>query len=149
VLSHRPGVGSYVQGVLGDFPRYAHHVRGTPGKDLSIHMEKVDEHYFLFGLELRANLQHLLAGAARVEGDGLRGLGRLEVVGVLLGIGYLSSKVLQIGDECLGVDDCLDVFYALDVTLVGMTVRGADGDDARWPRHLQLQVCIVRNGHVA
>jgi hypothetical protein len=108
--------------VLGDFPRYAQHVRGTPSKDLGIHVEKVDEHYILFGLELRANLQHLLIGATRVEGDGLRGLERLEVVGVLLGIGYLSSKVLQINDECVGVDDCLGVFYALDVTLVGMTV---------------------------
>jgi hypothetical protein len=68
VLSQRLGVDSDVQGVLGDFPRYARHVRGTPHKYFDIHVEKVDEHYFLFGLELGANPQHLLAGAVGIEG---------------------------------------------------------------------------------
>jgi hypothetical protein len=55
-------------------------------------VEKVDKHCFLFGLELRANPHHLLAGAARVEGDGLCGFGRLKVAGVLLGSGTSLEK---------------------------------------------------------
>jgi hypothetical protein len=66
---------------------------------------------------------------------------------VLLGVGHFSSEVLQIGDECLGVDERLSVFDALDVSLIGMTVCGTDGDNARGPRHLQLQVRIVWNDH--
>jgi hypothetical protein len=136
VLSHRPGVGSDVQGVLGDFPRYARHVRMTPQKHFDICAEKVDEHCFLFGFELGADPQHLLVGAIGIKGDGLRGFGPLEVAGVLLGVGNLSSEVLKVGDESLEVDDCLDVFHALDVALVGMTVCWADGDHAIWPWHL-------------
>jgi hypothetical protein len=68
VLPHRPGVGSDVQGMLDDFPRYAQHVRGTPRKYLYIRAEKVDEHCFLFGLKLGTNPQHLLARAVRIEG---------------------------------------------------------------------------------
>jgi hypothetical protein len=94
--------------------------------------EKVDEHCFLFGLELGANPQHLLAVVIGIEGDGLRGFGRLEIAGVLLGVGNLSSEVLQVGDECLRVDDRLGVFHALDIAC------WADGDDTCWPRHLQL-----------
>jgi hypothetical protein len=52
VLPHRLGVGLDVQGVLGDFPRFARHVRGTPHKYLDIRTEKFDEHCFLFGLKL-------------------------------------------------------------------------------------------------
>jgi hypothetical protein len=100
--------------VLGEFPRYAQHVRRTPHKYLDIRVEKVDKHCFLFGLELRANPRHLLSGADRIEGDGLRGFGRLEVAGLLLGVGYLSSEVLQLGDECLGVKDCLGIFHSLE-----------------------------------
>jgi hypothetical protein len=100
-LPHRSGVGSEVQGVLGDSQRYARHVRGTPREYFGVHVEKVDEHCFLFGLKLRANPQRLLPRAARVEGDGLHGFGRLEVVGVLLGVEHRSSEVLQIGNESL------------------------------------------------
>jgi hypothetical protein len=55
VLPHRPGVVSDIQEVLGDFPRYAQHVRVTPREYFGVRMEKVDEHCFLFGLELRAD----------------------------------------------------------------------------------------------
>jgi len=54
-LLHGFGTGSDVQGVLGDFPRYSRHVRGTPRKYVSIRAEKVDEHHFLFGVEARAD----------------------------------------------------------------------------------------------
>jgi hypothetical protein len=138
VLPHWPGVGLDVQGVFGDFPRYARHARGTPHKYLGIRMEKVTEHCFLFGLELRADPQHLLAGAVKIEGDDLCGFGRLKVVSVLLGVRYLSNEVLQASDECFRVDDRLDVFRALDIALVGMSVCGANGDRACGPWHLQL-----------
>jgi hypothetical protein len=57
--------------VLGDIPRYARHVRGTPRKNFGVRVEKVDEHCFLFGVELGAD-PYLLGGVvARVERDGL------------------------------------------------------------------------------
>jgi hypothetical protein len=55
VLSHWSRAGVDVQGVLGDLPRYAWHVRGTPRKYLVIHTEELDEYFFLFGVELGAN----------------------------------------------------------------------------------------------
>jgi hypothetical protein len=61
--------------VLGDIPRYARHVRGTPRKNLGVRAEKVDEHCFLFGVELGAD-PDLLGGVitgSRVLGDGSRG----------------------------------------------------------------------------
>jgi hypothetical protein len=45
-------------------------------------VEKVDEHCFLFGVELGADPDFLAAVVAGVEGDGLDRLGRLEVAGV-------------------------------------------------------------------
>ena len=54
-LFHWLGTGSNLQGVLGDFPRYAWHVRGTPCKHVGICTEKVDEHGFLFGVEVGAD----------------------------------------------------------------------------------------------
>ena len=49
-LLHRLGVGSDVKGVLGELPRYARHVRGTPRKDVGVGVEEVDEHHFLFAV---------------------------------------------------------------------------------------------------
>jgi hypothetical protein len=74
VLLHVSGTGSDIQRVLGDIPRYAWHVRETPLKKFGICADKVDEHCFLFGVELGAN-PHLLAGVvAGVERDGLNRL---------------------------------------------------------------------------
>jgi hypothetical protein len=61
-LLHGSGSSSDIQRVLGDIPRYARHVRGTPRKNLGVHAEKVDEHNFLFGVELGAD-PDLLGGA--------------------------------------------------------------------------------------
>ena len=58
-LLHGFGGGSDVQGVLGDFPRYARHVQGTPRKYVGICAEKVDEHCFLFGSRLEQILNAL------------------------------------------------------------------------------------------
>jgi hypothetical protein len=41
-LLHWFGTGSNLQGVLGDFPGYARHIRGTPRKDVDICAEKVN-----------------------------------------------------------------------------------------------------------
>ena len=36
---------------------------------------------------------------------------------------------------------------ALDLALVGLLEGGADGDDPVGARHLQLEVCVVGDGH--
>jgi hypothetical protein len=97
------GSGSDVQRVLGDIPRYAGHVRGTPREDVGIRAEKVDEHCFLFGIELRADPDLLGGVAAGVEGDGLNRLRWLEVAGVTLHVRHLLREALQVGDEGLGL----------------------------------------------
>ena len=40
-----------VQGVLGDLPQYARHVRGAPRENIDVRVEKVDEHGLLFVVE--------------------------------------------------------------------------------------------------
>ena len=70
-LLHGLGAISDVQGVLGDIPRYAFHVRGTPHKYVGICAEKVDEHCFLYGVEARANPQCPAFGGLSVEEDEL------------------------------------------------------------------------------
>jgi hypothetical protein len=57
--------------VLGDIPRYAGHVRGTPRKNFDDCTEKVDDHYFLFGVELGSDPDLLAIVVAGVERDGL------------------------------------------------------------------------------
>ena len=73
-LLHWLGTGSNHQGVLGDFPRYARHVRRTPRKHIGICTEKVDEHGLLFGVEIDTDRQHLIVGVVGVEQDFLRAL---------------------------------------------------------------------------
>jgi hypothetical protein len=83
VLLHGSGSSSDVQWVLGDIPRYAWHVRGTPRKNFGVCTEKVDEHCFLFGVELGADPDFLAGVVAGVERDVLDRLGRLEVADVV------------------------------------------------------------------
>jgi hypothetical protein len=93
-LLHGFGSSSDIQRVLGDIPRYARHVRGTPRKDFGVRTEKVDEHCFLFGVELGAD-PYLLGGVvAGVERDGFERLSWLEVVGVALRIWRLLGEAL-------------------------------------------------------
>jgi hypothetical protein len=79
-LLHGSGSSSDIQRVLGDIPRYARHVRG------SIRVEKVDEHCFLFGVELGADPDLLGGVVVGVKRDGLNRLSWLEVAGVALRI---------------------------------------------------------------
>ena len=125
--------------MLGDFPRYARHVRGTPRKDFGVHAEKVDEHCFLFGVELRVDPDFLGGVVARVEGDGLNRLSRFEVAGVALRIRHLLGEALQVGDEGLGLGEGLSVLHALHVAFERVCVRGADGDDPLGPGILSLR----------
>jgi hypothetical protein len=73
-LLHGSGSSSDIQQVLGDIPRNAGHVRGTPRENVSVRAEKVDEHCFLFGIELGADPDLLGGVAAGVEGDGFNRL---------------------------------------------------------------------------
>jgi hypothetical protein len=61
------GSSSDIQRVLGDFPRYARHVQGTPCENVGVCTEKVDEHCFLFGVELGADPDLLGGVVAGVE----------------------------------------------------------------------------------
>jgi hypothetical protein len=127
--------------VFDDIPRYVRHVRGTPRKNFGVRAEKVDEHCFLFGVELGAD-PYLLGGVvAGVERDGFDRLSWLEVAGVALRIWRLLGEALQVGDEGLGV------LHALHVAFVRVSVHGADGDDPVGARHLELEVGVVGDGY--
>jgi hypothetical protein len=127
--------------VLGDIPRYAGHVRSTPRKHLGVCAEKVDEHCFLFGVELGADLDLLAGVVAGVERDGLNRLCWLEVAGVALCIRHLHGEALQVGDEGLSV------LHALHIAFVRVSVRGSDSDDPVGARHLELEVGVVGDDH--
>jgi hypothetical protein len=146
-LLHGPGSSSDIQRVLGDIPQYARHVRGTPHKNLGVRAEKVDEHCFLFGVELGADPDLLGSIVAGVERDGLNRLSRLEVTSVALRIWHLLGEALQVGDEGFGFGEGLDVLHALHVAFIRVSVRGADGDDSVGARHLELEVGVVGNDH--
>ena len=68
-LLHWSGIDSDLQGVLGDFPRYARHIRGTPCKHVGVRTEKVDEHGLLFAVKVGADRQHLAIRVVGVERD--------------------------------------------------------------------------------
>jgi hypothetical protein len=127
--------------VLGDIPRYAGHVRGSPHKHLGVCTEKVDERCFLFGVELRADPDLLAGVIAGVERDRLNHLCWLKVAGMALRIRHLLGEALQVGDEGLSV------LHALHAAFVRVSVRGADGDDPVGARHLELEVGVVGDGH--
>jgi hypothetical protein len=93
-LLDRSSSGSDVQRVLGDIPRYAGHVRGTPHEDVGVRTEKFDEHFFLFGIEPGADPDLLGDVAAGVEGDGLNRLRWLKVAGMPLHVWHLLREAL-------------------------------------------------------
>jgi hypothetical protein len=94
VLLHGSGSNSDIQRVLGDIPRYARHVRGTPRKNFGICAEKVDEHCFLFGVELGVDPDLLVGVIAGVERDRLTHLSWFEVASVALRIRHLFGEAL-------------------------------------------------------
>ena len=86
------GSGLDVQRALGDIPRYAGHVRGTPREDVGVRAEEVDEHCFLFGIDPGADPDLLGGVAAGVEGDGLNRLHWLEVAGMTFRVWHLLRE---------------------------------------------------------
>src|SRR6185503_1825001 len=130
-LLHRLRVGSDIKGVLGDLPRYARHIRGTPRKDVSVGAEKIDEHHFLFAVEGGVDLQRLVVGVARVEGHLFDTLGGFETPSMLVrGVQGLARHFVEGGCEGLVLRLSFRALYALDIALVGVLERRADGDDA-------------------
>ena len=65
-LLHWFGTGLDLQGVLGDFPRYAWHIRGTPCKHVSVCAEKVCWH-FLASL-LKIDYKSIISNGTRNVG---------------------------------------------------------------------------------
>jgi hypothetical protein len=93
-LLYRSGSSSDIQRVLGDIPRYAGHVRGTPHENVGVCAEKVDEHCFLFGIEFGADPDLLGGVVAGVERDRFNRLRWLEVAGVALRVWCLLREAL-------------------------------------------------------
>ena len=77
--------------MLGDLPRYAWHVRGTPREYIGIRAEKVDEHGFLFAVEGSADPQRSVVGVGGVDWDELDGLYGLESPGTTLRVGHFAT----------------------------------------------------------
>jgi hypothetical protein len=138
-LLHGSGSSLDIQRVLGDIPRYAGHVRGTPRENVGVCAEKVDEHCFLFGIEPGADPDLLGGVAAGVERDRFNRLRWLEVAGVALHVRRLLREALQVGDAGLGFGEGLGALHALHVAFVCVLVRGADGDDPVAPDILSLR----------
>ena len=120
-LPHRSRAGSDIQGVLGDFRRYARHVQGTR-EYIGIHVEKVDEHGFLFAVEGGADPQHLAVGAGGVDRDELDGLHGLKSPSATLGVRRLAAKLVKADDEGLGLHKSLGVLDAFNIIYVDSTV---------------------------
>jgi hypothetical protein len=138
---------SDVQGELSDFPHYARHVRGTPRKCVSVCTEKVNEHYFLFGVKVGADPQHLAFRGLWVEEDELGLLHRLEALGVALGVRDVLSETVKVGDQGCYLDYGFSLLHTVDVALLGMLAHRADGDDAVGAWHLELEVGVVGDDH--
>jgi hypothetical protein len=133
-LLHGSDPSSNIQRVLDDFPRYVGHVRGTPRENVGIRAEKVDEHCFLFGVELGTDPDLLGGVVAGVERDELDRLRWFEVAGVALHVGRLPREALQVSDEGLGFSEGLGVLHASTSHLyacryVGSTVMTPLGSD--------------------
>jgi hypothetical protein len=70
-----------------------------------------------------------------------------SVTGVALGVGDVLVDVAEAGDDGERLGQSLGLLNALDVALVGMLACCADGDDAVWTRHLELEVGVVGDDH--
>ena len=146
-LLHWFGAGPDLQGMLGDLPRYARHIRGTPHNHVRVRAEEVDEHGFLFGIEVGADRQHPALGVARVEWDLLGAFCRLEASDKVLWFWSLGGEGLETRGKLSGALDYLPILDALDVALIGVLEGGADSEDFLGSGHLQLEVSVVGDGH--
>ena len=135
------------QGMLGDLPQDAWHIRGFPRKDVFVVAEEADERTFLFGGERGTNVYHFTLGAVGVYEDLLGALNRFERLGRPLCVGRSFGDLLLEGGKLPRGDDCHGVATALDLALIGALEGGADGDDPTGAWHLQLEVRVVGDGH--
>ena len=146
-LFHWFGIGPDLQGVLGDFPRYARHIRGTPRKHIGICVEKVDEHGFLFGVKVGTDCQRLAIRVLGIERDLLGAFLWLEATCMALWLWCLSGKGFESQGELGGFLERFPILDAFDITHVSMLVGGADGDDPLGSGHLQLEVGVVGDSY--
>jgi hypothetical protein len=107
----------------------------------------VDEHCFLFGVELGADPDFFVSAVAGVERDRLNCLGWLEVAGMPLRVGRFFGEAIQVGDEGLRLDEGFSVLNAFHITLVSVAVRGSDGDNSLGAWHLEFEVRVVGDDH--
>ena len=117
------------QGMLGDLPRNAWHIRGFPRKDVFVVIEEVDERAFLFEGKRRSNAHHFVFGGPGVYEDFLRAFHWLEGPDRPFGVGcFFGDLFFDVCKLSRGYDHC-GVIAALDFALVGALKGCADGDD--------------------
>jgi hypothetical protein len=121
--------------------------RRHPHKNFGVCVEKVDEHCFLFGVELGADPDFLAGVIAGVERDRLDCLGWLKVVGVPLRVGRLFGEAIQVGDEGFGLGEGFSVLHAFHITFVSVAIHGSGGDDSLGAWHLELEISVVGDDH--
>ena len=138
VLLHRPRAWMDLQGMLGDLPRNARHVRGFPRKDVFVAVEKVDERALLFEGKCGSNAHRFVLGGPRVYEDFLRAFRWLEGPGRPLSVEHFFGDLPLDGGELSESNDCCGMTAALDLRLIGTLEGGADGDDPIWSWHLHL-----------
>jgi hypothetical protein len=147
MLLYRLGAQLDPQGMLSNFPRNAWHIQGFPCEDVTVRTEEVDENAFLFGGEVGADAQHLVVEAAGVYEDLLGALCGLKRLGRPLGVGCFLGSFLPDDRKLLGGDGHHGELIALHLAFVSALEGGADGDDPAWAQHLELEVCVVGDGH--
>ena len=125
-----------LQGVLGDLPRNAWHIRGFPRKDVFVVAEEVNERAFLFGGEHGTYVYRFTLGAAGVYEDLFGAPCRFERPDRFLCVERFFDDLLPEDGEFPRGNDCCGMAVALDFTLVGPLEGGADGDDPAWAWHL-------------
>ena len=128
-LFHWFGAWVDIQGVLGDFPQDAWHVRGFPHEDVSVGAEEANERAFLFEGKHGTNAHHFALSAPEVYEDLFRAFSWLEGSGQCFGVGCFFSDLFSDVHELSGGDDCHGVIAALDLALIGVLEGGADRDD--------------------
>ena len=94
-----------LQGMLGDLPRNAWHVRGFPYKDVFVAVEEVDEGAFLSRGKCGTNAYHFTLGAAGIYEDFLEALYRFKRPGRLIGVGCFFGYLFLEGGEFPGGDN--------------------------------------------
>jgi hypothetical protein len=117
-LLYRLGAWLDPQGMFGDFPWNAWHIRGFPREDVTVRVEEVDERAFLFGRKVRANAQHLAIEADGIDGDILGVLCGLKGARWPLRVGHLLDCRHRDGGKLLGGDGRGSELAALHFALV-------------------------------